>query len=176
MSKPTIHTLGESPSEQLSQSEDEILRALRRIMQSITIHSKRLYRQTGLTLPQMLCLRAIASSSDEEVTAAMVSRQVQLSPATVTGIVDRLERDGHVVRERRSNDRRKICLNLTLKGEERLQTMPPSLQDRFINRLLVLNNEEQRNIIDVLHQVEDLIEASSIDASPILVAGDLKAP
>ena len=174
MSKPITRTPGESPPEQLSQSEDEILRALRRIMQSITIHSKKLYRQAGLTLPQMLCLRAIASSKNEEITAAMVSRQVQLSPATVTGIVDRLERDGHVVRERRSRDRRKICLNLTPKGEERLQTMDPSLQDRFLHRLNSLDQHEQVQLISALHRIEELIEASSIEASPILAVGDLK--
>lgn len=166
---------GEAP-DVLSQSADEILRALRRIMQSITIHSKKLYRQSGLTLPQLLCLRAIATSKEEEITAAIVSRQVHLSPATVTGIVDRLERDGHVVRERRSRDRRKICLNLTPKGEERLQTMDPSLQDRFLHRIDRLEQDEQVQIIATLRRIEELMEASSIEASPILAVGDLKQP
>ena len=49
--------------DELSRSADQILRALRSIMQSITIHSKKLYRDSGLTLPQMLCLRAIAAAT-----------------------------------------------------------------------------------------------------------------
>ena len=162
--------------DELSQSADQILRALRSIMQSITIHSKKLYRDAGLTLPQMLCLRAIAASYDSEVTAAQVSRQVHLSPATVTGIVDRLERNGFVERERRSKDRRKICLNLTPKGEERLQTMDPSLQDRFLARLMGLDEAEQAQMLAVLQRIEGLLEASNIDASPILAVGDLKDP
>jgi len=169
-------TVKELVPEDLSRSADQILRALRSIMQSITIHSKKLYRDAGLTLPQMLCLRAISAAEQDEVTAAMVSRQVHLSPATVTGIIDRLERNDFVERERRSRDRRKICLNLTPKGEERLQTMDPSLQDRFLHRLMGLEEEEQAQLLSALHRIEALIEGSNIDASPILAVGDLKQP
>ena len=169
-------TVKELSPDDLSRAADQILRALRSIMQSITIHSKKLYRDSGLTLPQLLCLRAIAAAGDEEVTAARVSRQVHLSPATVTGIIDRLERNDFVARERRSRDRRKICLNLTPKGEERMQTMDPSLQDRFLHRLMGLEEGEQAQILSVLHRIEALIEASNIDASPILAVGDLKQP
>jgi DNA-binding MarR family transcriptional regulator len=174
--KPDDQQVGELTPDDLSRSADQILRALRSIMQSITIHSKQLYRDAGLTLPQMLCLRAIASSEDEEITAAQVSRQVHLSPATVTGIVDRLERSGFVERERRSRDRRKICLNLTPRGEERLQTMNPSLQDRFLRRLMNIDESEQAQILNALRRIEELMEASNIDAPPILAVGDLQDP
>ena len=159
-----------------SRSAEDILRAIRRILQSITIHSKKLYRQAGLTVPQMLCLRAIGGADHDEVTAAEVARQVQLSPATVTGILDRLERYGLIVRERRSKDRRKICLSLTPEGTERMESLDPSLQDRFLVRLMSLEESDRQDILRTLGRLGEMIEGSSIDAAPILVMGDVKNP
>lgn len=158
-----------------SQSAEDILREIRRIVQSITIHSKQLYRNSGLTIPQLLCLRAIGQSEKDEFTAAEVSRQVQLSPATVTGIIDRLERAGLVVRERRSRDRRKICLDLTPAGVERMESLAPPLQDRFLKRVMGLSEPERQSILYTLQKLVDMIEGSEIEASPILVTGDIKA-
>lgn len=150
---------------------DDILRAIRRIVQGITIHSKQLYRQTGLTVPQLLCLRAIAQAGDGEITAAQVSRAIGIGPATVTGILDRLERSGLVRRERRSRDRRKISLVLTSKGEERLGTR--SLHEQFAVRIMELDEPHRRAMLETLEQVVEMIGASNIDAAPILAQGDL---
>jgi DNA-binding MarR family transcriptional regulator len=156
----------------VSEDAERILRALRGIVRSITIHSKRLYRDTGLTLPQVLCLRVIYNSRDEGITAAEVSRAIQLSPATVTGIIDRLENAGLVERVRESKDRRKVTLRMTDAGVERYNALPWSLQDRAIERLNQLEPEQRRAILMSLKQVLDIIEASSLDASPILTSGE----
>lgn len=155
---------------------EDVLRALRRILQGTTLHSRQMFRKTGLTMPQYLCLRSIASTDAEAVTAAMVARQVRLSPATVTGILDRLERAQLIVRERHSRDRRRICLSVTPLGHERIATVSPSLQDRFVERLERLGAAERRAILDALNRVVDMIDASNLDASPILDAGDVSSP
>lgn len=156
-----------------SPSADEILRSIRRILQGITIHSKKLYRETGMTLPQLLCLRGIAGADRPEFTAAEVSRKVRLSPGTVTGIIDRLEHKGLVRRERRSQDRRKICLTLTAGGQEKLDSLHTSVQERFVQRLMDLSDEERIVIQRSLRRVVEMLDAEQIDASPILVSGDV---
>jgi DNA-binding MarR family transcriptional regulator len=125
-------------------------------------------------VPQLLCLKAIQGADHDEVTAAEVSRVVQLRPATVTGILDRLERDGLIRRERRSRDRRKVCLNVTDAGSERLEKLPITLQDRFVGRLMELDSEERGQLLATLERVVEMVDASKIDASPILVSGDVK--
>ena len=158
----------------LSDEADQILRALRGIVRSITINSKRLFRETGMTLPQILCLRAIDAASQRErfVTAAEVARHVQLSPATVTGIIDRLERSQLLTRERDTADRRKIYLRITAKGQEWLNSLPPSLQDRAVERLNSLHPERRRGILGALREVLEIMEASNLDTSPILTADE----
>ncbi len=154
---------------------DEILRAIRRIVQGITIHSKHLYRQAGLTVPQLLCLRAIAAAGDQDITAAEVSRAVGVGPATITGILDRLERSGLVHRERRSRDRRKVSLVLTPEGRERMTTR--SLQDQFVEAILALDQSERDEMLRGLRRVVEMLGASTLDAAPILAPGDLtKSP
>ena len=57
-------------------------------------------------------------------TGAMTQREVAercyVTPATVTGVVDTLERDGLVTRERGADDRRVVRVSLTPQGRERL--------------------------------------------------------
>lgn len=158
----------------MSERAEGILRAVRRIVRCTTLHSKRIYRDSGLTVPQLLCLRAIASAKTVNVTPVQIARQVQLSPATVTGILDRLERYGLILRERLKHDRRKVGLRLTDPGHERLAAQPAPLQERFLQRLERLDEAEQQRLLGALEQVVEMMEATELDASPILTTGDVK--
>jgi DNA-binding MarR family transcriptional regulator len=68
----------------------------------------------GLTMPQFQLLMAAAQG--EDVTLGGLSDQLNCSRGNVTGIVDRLERDEWLMRERSTNDRRVITVKLTEKG------------------------------------------------------------
>ena len=94
----------------------DVLRTIRRIVRRIAIHSRQLLRDVGLTVPQMVCLRAIDDRGGADgVTVAEVSHRVQLSPATVSRIIDRLVAAGLVTRERSATDRRKVRVVLNTK-------------------------------------------------------------
>ena len=154
---------------------DETLRAIRRILRKTTDHSRQLARQSGLTVPQVLCLRFIAKAQPEdEVTVAMVSQAVQLAPATVSRILDRLEDAGLVLRERRSQDRRKVCLSLTDLGRRHVETLPIPLQEQFVRRLQSLSDDEQQRLLGALQKVVEMMEATDVDAAPML-AGEEQA-
>jgi DNA-binding MarR family transcriptional regulator len=104
----------------------------------------------------------------EEVTVVMVAKQLELSPATVSRIIDRLTRAGLVDRERRAKDRRKVCLSLTASGLERYQTLPVPLQERFVRRLSTLPPAERSRLLESLRRIAELMEAAEIDAAPML--------
>ncbi len=151
----------------------EVLRAIRRIVRKISEHSKYLSREVGLTVPQLMVLKAIGELEDarEEVTVAMVGEQVQLSAATVSRIIDRLVRAKLVTRERGSKDRRRLCLSLTPAGLERFETLPTPLQERFVGRFMALSDQEQRLLIDSLSRISQLMDATELDAAPMLTPG-----
>ncbi len=148
----------------------EVLRTIRQIVRKISEHSKSLYRDVGLTVPQLMCLKAIGDLEEtcQEVTVVMVATQLDLSPATVSRILDRLTRAGLVDRERRSKDRRKVCLSLTASGLERFQTLPVPLQEKFVRRLLALPADERSQLLQSLQRIAELMEAAEIDAAPML--------
>lgn len=156
----------------------DVLRSIRQIVRCISEHSKYLGREVGLTVPQLMVLKTIGEleAKGEEITVALVSARVQLSPATVSRILDRLVKGDLVTRERGAADRRRVSLTLTAAGYERFQTLPTPLQERFVKRLLGLTQEERVALLAALRRTAELMDATEIDASPILAPGsDVKA-
>lgn len=150
-----------------------MLTSIRRIVRRISEHSRHLSRVAGLTVPQLMCLKAIGEleTTESEITVAMVGHRVQLAPATVSRIIDRMTRAGLVVRERRAKDRRKVCLSLTAAGLERFQTLPEPLQEQFIARLMALPEQEREGLLHSLRRIVELMDAEDMDAAPMLVPG-----
>lgn len=151
------------------QPEQEVLRALRRIFHAVDRHSRRLARLHGLTEPQAICLNAINRA--RELTPGQLARTVSLSPPTVTGILDRLERRVLIRRERTARDKRQVNICLTDTGRRLLDNSPPPLQERFTKRLTELSRARQRQIARSLNEVVRLMEAEDIEAAPLLARG-----
>jgi DNA-binding MarR family transcriptional regulator len=63
----------------------------------------------------------LAIGDGEGLTQREVAERCYVTPATVTGVVDTLERDGLVVRERGTEDRRVVRVRLTDEGRARLR-------------------------------------------------------
>lgn len=145
---------------------DGILRALRRITRSIDLHSRDLVSRFGLTGPQLVCLRYIDQLG--QVTPGAVAREVSLSQATVTGIIDRLVARGWVSRIRGDQDRRQVSLSITDEGRMLVARAPYPLQESFLERLAEESVATQRNILATLEQVVRMMDGEGIDAAPML--------
>ena len=153
--------------------ENQIVAAIRRIMRAVDLHSRRLAEEHGLTGPQLATLQAAASLG--ESSTGVLARAVHLSGPTVTGILDRLTKRGLVDRTRNGQDRRSVTIRLTSDGEEVLAAAPSLLQDRFRQELVSLEEWEQTTILATLQRIAAMMDAESLDASPLLVPGPLDA-
>ncbi len=154
----------------------DVLRVIRQIVRKIGAHSKQLSSEIGMTVPQLMCLKAIGEleeTGETEITVMAVGKRVQLSAATVSRIVDRLVRVDLVCRERTAQDRRKVCLTLTTSGMERFQSLPIPLQEKFVERLAELPENERLHLLDSLRRLASLMDAEQMDAAPILHPGDV---
>ncbi|ASP37582.1 MarR family transcriptional regulator [Bacterioplanes sanyensis] len=154
----------------MNQYED-VLVALRRIIRATDLHSKQLSKTTGLTAPQLMILQTLRNF--DELTVGEVARKVNLSQATVTTIIDRLERRNYVKRERSQKDKRKVYVYLTDEAHESLIDAPKPLQESFINQFQDLHDWEQSMILAALERVAHMMDAQHIDASPVLDVGPL---
>jgi DNA-binding MarR family transcriptional regulator len=147
---------------QMSVAEEEILRSVRRIVRAVGLYSRKLMTQTGLSGPQLICLRQLAQ--DGAMQTSHLAEAVNLSSATVCGILNRLERRGLVERERQLEDRRRVVVSLTDAGQDTVNNAPPALDD------------EQNVIQDTLGKLVSMMSAEDLDAAPILEPGDAVTP
>ncbi len=154
--------------------EDRIMAAIRRIIRAVDLHSRQLFEKHGLTGPQLAALREAARHGN--VTVAPLARALHISQPTLTGILDRLERRGLVTRTRDGVDRRTVRISVTHAGHELLASTPHPLQERFRQELTRLHDWEQTQTLSTLQRIAEMMEAESLDASPLLTSGALDAP
>lgn len=146
--------------------ELHVLKSLRRIIRALDLYSGKLKRAYGLTVPQLVCLSAIAK--DGPLSSIELSKQVQLSPSTIVGILDRLQKMDFIVRERSVTDRRLVMLSVSDHGEKVIAGAPSPLQDSLTRALKNLPASEQATIARSLGRVVELMQAQDIPVAPIL--------
>ena len=152
-------------------ASNNILIALRRIMRAIDLHSKKLERSAGLTVPQILILQAIGEAGGLGVSE--IARRVSLSQATVTSVIDRLVKKGLVTRDRSHSDRRVVTITLTAEGAGQLEKAPGLLQEEFVTRFDALEPWEQKMLTAAVERIASIMDAQTVDASPILQVGEI---
>tara|TARA_B110000091_G_scaffold90805_1_gene99441 strand:- start:1896 stop:2366 length:471 start_codon:yes stop_codon:yes gene_type:complete len=152
---------------------EELFIALRRITRAIDLHSKKLQRETGLTTSQLLVLEAVVKLDTS--TPSNIAKEVQLSQATVTNLVDRMERNKLVLRQKSIADKRVVEVQLTEKGRGMVELAPEPLQAGFLREYRKLERWEQHQLIGSIQRIAVLMDAEDIDASPILTTGDVEA-
>ena len=125
-----------------------LLKSLRRIVRALDMHSRRIDREIGLTLPQLVVLQCIRDLG--EVTGRAISEEADLSPPTVVGVLDKLEAKGLIQRYRSARDRRIVHTRLTDRGALALAASPSPLGERFEARFMALPAPERRALLDAL--------------------------
>lgn len=82
----------------------------------------------GLTWPQFLLLKTAAAG--EVDTLGALADQMGCSRGNITGIMDLLERDGAIMRQRSQDDRRVIHIRITEQGLEQLARAQQALASK----------------------------------------------
>ncbi|MET8830999.1 helix-turn-helix domain-containing protein [Streptomyces sp. NPDC004610] len=92
----------------------EIVHLLRAVTVELGLHSARFASRNGMHPTDVRALIALmdARRADEELTAGKLGAALGLNSAGTTALVDRLERAGHVRRERGARDRRQVVVQV----------------------------------------------------------------
>lgn len=156
-----------------TENTDLVLVTLRKIIRAIDIQSKRLVRVYGLTGPQILVIKEIKNNPDKPI--SVLSKNISLSQATVTSILDRLEQQKFAIRIRDQKDKRKVTVKLTEKATDLLMKKPSLLQEEFTNKFEQLEDWEQSMILSNLQRLASMMNAENLVSSPVLVSGQIDA-
>jgi len=151
---------------------DEVLISLRQVMRAIDLHSKYLAKKYGLTGPQLLVMREISHLSETSI--GNLANNISLSQATVTSILDRLEKSGYVRRDRSDKDKRRVMVSVTEAGFNKLNDAPSLLQETFVEEFRKLQGWEQTLILSSIQRVASMMKAKEIE-EPVLISGPISA-
>ena len=151
----------------------EIIDNLRRTVQALNEFYKAAEKETGLTNPQLWAVKLIAAAAPIKVSE--LAKGMFLHPATVVGIIDRLEAKGLVVRTRSKEDRRAVELTLTPQGQELVANTPEAAQIMLVKGLKALPPE---NLLQVAAGMEQLVAVLGAEerVPQLLFSQDMNMP
>ena len=109
----------------------------------------------GLTMPQWMALGCIGNGGGEGITHSDLGHRLMISKAPITGVVDRLERDGMVQRLADEHDRRVSRIVITARGTETWMRVRSALRDYGAEQCACLSPQEQHAAIELLARLLD---------------------
>ena len=152
---------------------EEVLITIRQIVRAIDLHSKKLAKTYGLTGPQLIVLQEIADRGT--LSTGDLAKNISLSHATVTSIIDRLVARGLVSRLRGTTDKRKMYLELTEEGVRQVANSPSMLQDTFVNSFNSLKDWEQSLLLSSIQRIAAMMKADEIETDSLLISHPISA-
>ena len=151
----------------------EILVKLRKIIRSINLESKKIEKELGISIPQLLVLKYLSDQSDYRAFAKDIKRYINLNASTVSGIISRLESKGLVAKSQKANDKRAIYIILTAKGAELLHKSPSTLQEKLSKRLKKLTKAQTEELDRNIELLTLIMDVEDMDAAPLLTIDEI---
>jgi len=116
-------------------------------------------RPGELTFAQLRTIAALGR--EREMTAGQLARSAELTPATVTSILDQLE-SAEIVERRRSTEDRRVCnVALTVQGWELLERKQAAWDALWTARLAGFDEQQVATAASILHEVTAIIDAAA---------------
>ena len=132
---------------------------LRRLVQADEMFNKELHKKFAVSQPQLTCLLALHEYG--QLQTSKLAKYMMVKPSTATGIVDRLEEKGLVIRQRSRLDRRVVTIELTEKGHALALDAPAPIPGRIVDGLNKLPADETKTIVKSLSTLVAMLDEVS---------------
>lgn len=113
-------------------------------------------KSTGLTVPQITIIKLIAHH--KELTVSEISEKMSLTKATVSGILDRLEKNNIIERIRSTNDKRVVYVRFSCEGLKLAEEIRNIVNNSFEGIFDNLTKEEMKVIYNDLEKLLNIIK------------------
>ncbi|GAA0549753.1 MarR family winged helix-turn-helix transcriptional regulator [Chitinophaga japonensis] len=154
----------------------EIITDIRKIVRSINLESKRILKDFGVSIPQLLCLTYLSKQEEYQLTHRQLVQHLHLNSSTVTGIVNRLEKKGYIARLPKKGDKRVTNIAITAAGIKVVESTPDLLHEKLSKHLQQLPDAQVKQIKKSLDLLIDVLGIRELDASPLLILEDPLPP
>ena len=129
--------------------------ALSRLMVAIS-------REIGISVPEMLALEYL--DADGSVGPSELARRLQMTSGAMTALVDRLEENGQVVRERHPADRRRVLVKRTRRADDDLTAEIAPMALQILELAESLDDAERMAVGRFLDGFIAIIESTAAEA------------
>lgn len=151
----------------------DIIDDLRRVFQVLTEQSRKVERETSLTGTQLWVVKILKETAPMKVSD--LARRMYLHPATMVGLLDRLETKGLLKRTRCDKDRRVVFIDLTEQGRELEVNSPEVVQSLLVNGLEATGTKELKLISEGLGRIVTILGAQDV-APKLIMSSDVNVP
>jgi DNA-binding MarR family transcriptional regulator len=138
--------------------EQEAILNVLRTNDQFQVRFSRLFRPYGLTPSQYNILRILRGEGVSLPILEIANRTITVVPG-ITGLIDRLEKQGLVNRERCAEDRRVIYVALTAKGRKTLSALDEPLEELHEKLIGQLTKGELKELIRLLEKARESLSA-----------------
>jgi len=150
-----------------------IIDDIRRIFYVLAEQSRKAEHETGLTGSQLWVIRILDGTSPMKVTD--LARRMYLHPATMVGLLDRLEAKGLVQRTRSDTDRRVVHVTITDQGLTMVRNSPEVAQGMIVKGLEPLAEKKVKVVSDGLEQIVKILGVQE-DPPKLIHSSDVNLP
>lgn len=126
------------------------LRATADVQTALETH----FARYGLSMGKFTLLMQLSQAGKAGLTPSECAARAKVTRATITGLLDGLERDELVMRQPSSTDRRMMGVCLTSKGQRLLKKMLPDHFCRTTGLMANLNSTEMKTLIKLLAKLQ----------------------
>lgn len=151
-----------------------LLRYIRRLARALDVQSRRIDREVGLTVPQLVVLTALGEMG--EVTSRALSAAADLSPPAAVGVLDKLEAKGLIERYRSQRDRRIVHARLTAPGRAALASAPDPLGEGLRGAFRAMPRAERAALLEGLARLDAVVAADPEGRAEAAAPGALAPP
>ncbi|MEO8030879.1 MAG: MarR family transcriptional regulator [Gemmatimonadota bacterium] len=141
---------------------ERVVQGLRRVVKALQSFSQEIYRNYGLTAPQLWALKTLRR--DGSMPIGRLAEALAVHQSSLSLLVDRLADRGLVRRRRGQTDRRVVELVLTPRGRTLADDAPEAAQGRLLHALGKLPGGRVREIRTAVDQVVEAMEAGDVEA------------
>lgn len=133
--------------------DEKVIAALLRASETIKKDLDITYKNYGLTFSQYNVLRILNNSKNGQNKVSITSKIMLVSSSNITGVTQRLEKSGLILRKQDPGDERITVLEITPKGSRILKNIKDAHLSKINSYLKDFSSQEKSNLIEDLKQV-----------------------
>ncbi len=137
----------------VSENVVKIEKYLRKIDHIIRLKGREILSDFNITIPQFTALQILINN--QGMTIGELSQKMALACSTITDLIDRMERNGLVIRKKDENDKRVVRIEVLSKGHEIVDKVLEKRIDYLNTKMKSLTEEQKVFLSEGLERLYD---------------------